>query len=108
MNGGGGLNETTGIFTAPKPRIYRFSFNCQKGYVEQRLHIELRVNGINVGDAFTDRPFGHNPAVIHSVLKLKAGDEVHLFKNGDGVIHDDGTPDTHFSGWLVDEKLNIN
>ena len=106
MNEGGGLNETTGIFRAPKPGVYRFWFNCQKGGPQVRLQIELKVNGVNVGDAYTDRLFGHTPAAVHSVLKLKTGDEVHLFKNGDGILHDDNTPDTHFSDWLVAEKLN--
>lgn len=106
MNEGGGLDGTTGIFTAPKPGIYRFWFNGQKGGYGEKLHIELKVNGVNVGDAFTNRLVGDLPAALHSVLKLKAGDEVYLFKNGVGMLQDDATPDTHFSGWLVDEKLN--
>lgn len=103
INEGGGLNEKTGIFTAPKTGVYRFWFNCKKTGIEAPLHIDLRVNGANVANAY-----GHHtwtPVSFHSVVKLKTGDEVHLFLFGDGEIYDDNTPDTQFSGWLVDEEL---
>lgn len=46
------------------------------------------------------------PVALHSVQKLNAGDEVYLYKNEGGMLYEDATPDTHFSVWLVDEKLN--
>lgn len=105
MNEGGGLNGTTGIFRAPKPGIYRFWFNCHKTAIEANLHIDVRVNGANVANAFAHHP--STGASVHTVVKLKTGDEVYLFLFGNGEIFDDYTPDTHFSGWLVDEELQI-
>ncbi len=103
INEGGGLNGATGIFTAPKTGVYRFWFNSVKTSTEAPLHIDLRVNGANVANAYGYHIW--SPASFHSVVKLKTGDEVYLFLFGDGEIYDDSTPDTHFSGWLVDEEL---
>jgi len=110
MNEGGGLNGSTGIFRAPKPGIYRFLFHGAKSIFHAApLHIDLRVNGVNVGNAYAHHyeNVGMLPVGVHSVVKLKTGDEVILFKAGDGGLYDDDTPDTHFSGWLVEEELVI-
>jgi len=107
MNAGNGLNGSTGTFRAPKSGIYRFWFNGLRDWNLGQIHIELRVNGICVGNAYSNGGHGQSAgAVVHAVVKLKLGDEVHLFKAGGGSLYDDDSPDTHYSGWLVDEELN--
>ncbi len=110
MNEGGGLNGSSGVFRAPKPGIYRFLFHGVKAWDHSApLHILLRVNGVNVGNAYAHHyeNVGFLPVGVHSVVKLKTGDEVILFKVGEGGLYDDDTPDTHFSGWLVEDELFI-
>jgi len=91
MNEGGGLNGTTGIFRAPKPGIYRFWFSCHKTHIGTPLHIDLKVNGANIGNAYAPLPY--TSATVHAVVKLKTGDEVLLFHRH-GELNDDDTPDT--------------
>ena len=66
--------------------------------------IEMRHNGLAVGD--TAAPIGllH----VHATLKLKAGDKISIFKATAGDLYTDlKTPDTHFSGWLMEEYVSI-
>jgi len=109
LNEGDGLDGSTGIFRAPKPGIYHFLFHGYKDHDQaEALNIDLRVNGVNVANAYGQ--YFENvgiPVGVHSVVKLKTGDEVTLIKYGEGWLSDDDTPDTHYSGWLVEEELII-
>ena len=110
LNIGRAMNMATGVFTAPKPGIYRFLFHGTKSYLQAAsLHIDLRVNGVNIGNAYAHHyeNVGMLSIGVHSVVKLKTGDEVILYKAGEGWLYDDNTPDTHFSGCLVEEELVI-
>lgn len=101
--------EAQGSLELPKPGIYHFLFHGFKDYERaEALNIDLRVNGVNVANAYA--PSFENvgiPVGVHSVVKLKTGDEVTLIKYGEGGLYDDDTPDTHYSGWLVEEELII-
>jgi len=109
VNEGGGLNGSTGIFRAPKPGIYRFWFNGLKDWDTPAVQILLRINGVCVGNAHATSGYGQAlVATVHAVVKLNIGDEVTLFRAGDGVLFDDDTPDTHYSGSLVEEELTIS
>ena len=45
---------------------------------------------------------------VHATLKLKAGDKISIFKATAGDLFTDlKTPDTHFSGWLMEEDVSI-
>jgi len=109
INEGSGLDGSTGIFKAPKPGTYQFLFHGYKDNTQAAaLNINLRVNGVHVANAYAQKyeKFGI-PVGLHSVIKLKTGDEVSLIKYGEGWLHDDDSPDTHYSGWLVEEELII-
>ena len=86
MNEGGGLNGSTGVFRAPKSGIYRFLFHGSKDVSQAaELNIHLRVNGVTVGNAFAiNSNLFSLPVGVHSVVRLKTGDEVVLFKVGNG------------------------
>jgi len=111
VNKGNGLSPSNqGVFTAPRAGIYHFTF---KGYNwgeglsalhPKRLVIEMHHNGIVVGGTSTLVGLLH----VHATLKLKAGDRVYIFKSSGGDLYTDlRTPDTHFSGWLMEEDVLI-
>ena len=105
VNQGKGLNPSKkGVFTAPRAGIYHFTFKGNTLFNAKLVAIALRHNGVTVGD--TAAPVGllH----IHATLKLKAGDQVYLFKGSAGDLFTDEFPDTHFSGWLLEEDVSIS
>ena len=104
------MNATSGIFTAPKPGIYFFSFSgigSQKSATLPQLYL----NGNLIGSGLADDQADDYPTfTIQSTLQLNAGDQVSLKLRSDksGYLFDDylGGHYTHFTGWLLQEDLN--
>ena len=71
------------------------------------MDIILRVNGDNVGRAYTGSGVtgSYDSLSISASFRLKANDQVSLYKAGVGALFDDSAHYTHFSGWLVEEDL---
>ena len=105
VNQGNGLRlSNKGVFVAPRAGIYHFTFKGSTSFTVNVIVIQIRHNNFVVGDTGTNAGCLH----VHATLKLKAGDRVFMFKPGAGSLYSDETPDTNFSGWLMEEDLSIN
>jgi len=105
LNQGNGLSlSNKGVFTAPRAGIYHFTFKGNTPLsIANTVVIEIRHNGVIIGDTASSAGLLH----IQATLKLKAGDRVSAFKSGAGNLFSDKNPDTHFSGWLLEEDVSI-
>ena len=108
LNVGGAMKINTGVFTAPRSGTYHFSFAFMKDEQATSLAIYIRKNGARIGGALVH----NNPTVKHQSslsvpLQLKSGDTVDMFQMGNGNIYDDNSHYTHFTGWLMEEDLEI-
>lgn len=111
LNLGNGMDSNTGVFTAPLAGTYYFQFS---GITNNNLEILLQVNGQNIALSAIDLSFTNGASFYTGVtltasVQLKANDQVNLYNNGDGELYQPGAgvdvPNTHFTGWLVDEDL---
>jgi C1q-related factor len=104
LNVGGGMNITSGIFTAPKSGIYFFSFTGTKSSPANPLYVFLYHNSNRVTIAYGYSLSGYFTATLSSTLSLKSGDQISL-KLFFGQLHDDTDHYTNFNGMLLQEEL---
>ncbi len=115
LNVGNAMNATSGVFTAPVPGIYHFSFKGMKDDCCNALHLFLRLNQIAVASVFGDYfVFNHPPYIVslQATLKLEVGDRVDIYNAGQGVLVENRNSNpkptnlhTQFSGSLLDQDL---
>jgi len=103
LNVGGGMNRSTGVFTAPKHGVYHFDFVGMK-FDMLALGIYLRVNGVKTAKTFGGIGPVIVPVAIHSTLKLKSGDRVDIFIEN-GALTNCAEACIHFTGWLLEEDM---
>ena len=105
LNLGGGMNVSTGVFTAPTSGIYHFDFfTLKNGLILDSFKMNLRHNGLTVGTSNNAPGLWVYTVVIRSTLKLKRGDKVDIFHEK-GAYAEADFMSTHFSGSLLEEDV---
>jgi hypothetical protein len=99
-NVGNAMNPSTGIFTAPRPGKYFFTYSGISN--ADYSHIELHLNGVLMGTAYSGSytaTFSH-----HATLQLSQGDQIRLFLTL-GAVYGDGRLFNSFVGILIEEDV---
>ncbi len=113
------MNLTSGIFTAPRPGIYFFSFT---GLVHFHLSsssyvgfgVSLYLNGGLIGSGYVEEAntaaYQNSPLTLQSTLNLKKGEQVWLQTDWQSTVNaflvdDSYNHFTHFTGWMLEEEI---
>ena len=87
------MNLASGIFTAPRPESYFFSFS---GFSGSTISTNLFVNGNAIGTGHSHAE--HYTFTLQSTLHLNAGDQVSVeICCGSGYLYEDGYHCLHFT-----------
>ncbi len=108
------MNLTSGIFTAPRPGIYFFSFtgltffDASSSYV--RLGVSLHLNGGLIGTGYVEESNTagqYSPLTLQSTLNLKSGDQVwmEIYIESEAYLFDNSNHYTHFTGFMLEEDI---
>ena len=104
LNVGGGMNITSGIFTAPKSGIYFFSFNGLTDRPANYLDAELYQNSNLIARAHGHDFDGYWTATLSATLNLKSGDQISL-RLVQGQLQNNSLHHTNFNGMLLQEEM---
>ena len=106
VNTGDALDLKTGVFTAPVPGVYFFSFDAYSDSHEGRVH--LQKNGVTVGQSY-DYDHGYLSQLhLASILQLDAGDEIQVNVHSGQIYEDANGHNTHFAGMLLNDDVFDN
>jgi hypothetical protein len=116
VNEGNAMNLTSGIFTAPRPGIYFFSFTGMASMPASSsrvyLGVALYLNGGRIGMGYVSDENTTNdqdsPLTFQSTLNLKSGDQVVVAlytQSLEAKLYDNSPYHfTHFTGFMLQEK----
>jgi hypothetical protein len=109
------MNLTSGIFTAPRPGIYFFSFTGTANFPASPsrvyLGVSLYLNGGRIGGGYVDEANNagqFTPLTLQSTLKLKSGDQVWVaidWQSTGANLYDNSNYRTHFTGFMLQEEI---
>ncbi len=111
------MNLSTGIFTAPRPGIYFFSFTGNADFPASSskvyLGVSLYLNGGRIGLGHVEEANTvanqDSPLTLQSTLNLKSGGQVWLqfSDQSTGVyLYDyESLHRTHFTGFMLEEEI---
>ncbi len=110
------MNLTSGIFTAPRPGIYFFSFTGYADFPTSSsrvyLGVQLYLNGGIIGVGYVSESNTvtnqRSPLTLQSTLNLKKGDQVWITINWQTTganLYDSVNHHTHFTGFMLEEEI---
>ena len=116
VNEGNAMDLTSGIFTAPRPGIYFFSFTGEAYFPASsslaKLGVYLYLNGGQIGSGYVSEANTVanqlSPLTVQSTLNLKSGDQVWMaiqWQSTGAFLWDTGSHHTHFTGFMLQEEI---
>ncbi len=108
------MDLTSGIFTAPRPGIYFFSFTGLADFPassSSQLIVSLYLNGNQIGTGWVEESNNADqasPLTLQSTLNLKSGDQVwmEIYHQSIGAyLVDSSFHYTHFTGFMLEEEI---